>query len=176
MMLGIMRSFEYDAQLEKDLVELNQTDLGGGRFMSIDHGLVVTLNDSWYPLPIEYGLTYPGCVFVLTFEEGRHLIQLFGETLSEDYTVEYVLDAYMEGRKENLGGEHVKYSEPYAVELENLGVEALVIEENNNVNMFNVAFRYGEKMYYGSFMWIVPDDATARPFMENAIKSLSVPE
>lgn len=60
--------------------------------------------------------------------------------------------------------------------LENLGVEAWTVLQTSGVCMQHIAFVHQGYGYYGSFMWITPDEAQARPYMEAAIQSLSLPE
>ena len=42
--------------------------------------------------------------------------------------------------------------------------------------MYNVAFAHEGYGYYGMLMWVPQDDAEARPFMMEALRTLSVPE
>ena len=48
--------------------------------------------------------------------------------------------------------------------------------EESGIYMQHIAFVHEGYGYYGSFMWIVPDDETARPYMDAAIRTMSVPE
>ena len=60
--------------------------------------------------------------------------------------------------------------------LENLGVEAWTVLQTSGVCMQHIAFVHQGYGYYGSFMWIVPDDDTGRPYMDAVIQSLKKPE
>ena len=42
--------------------------------------------------------------------------------------------------------------------------------------MYNVAFVYEGYVYYGMLMWVPQDDAEARLFMMEALRTLSVPD
>ena len=172
LMLAAMRSFRADAGREQDLVDLNQTRLADGRFISVDHALSIRLDDAWNPVNIESLLREDTALF-LEKGDGRWLIQLLrtGPVGPDD------------GRKllgwamKNMRGEDEgDYPEPVAVPLEHLGVQAWVVEEQREIFMRNVAFVYEGWGYFGAFMWIVPDDAEARPYMDAAMRSLSPAE
>ena len=64
---------------------------------------------------------------------------------------------------------------PYAVRLDSLGnTEAWVAEETPEISMYNVAFVYEGYGCYGMLMWVPQDDAGARLFMMEALRTLSV--
>ena len=48
-------------------------------------------------------------------------------------------------------------------------------EGTPEVSMCNVAFVYGGYGYYGMLMWVPQDDAEARSFMMEALRTLSLP-
>lgn len=65
----------------------------------------------------------------------------------------------------------------YAVRLDSLGnTDAWVAEEASEISMYNVAFVYEGYGYYGMLLWVPWDDAEARSFMMEALRTLSVPD
>ena len=60
----------------------------------------------------------------------------------------------------------------YTINLDGLGVTAIVLDAEANIYLKQVAFVYQNRAYFGSFMWIKPFDAQMRPFMDAALKSL----
>ena len=69
------------------------------------------------------------------------------------------------------------FGEPYSVALDGLGgIEAWVVEEDTDIFIRNVAFVHESYGYFGSFMWIKELDGVARPQMDAALRSLTVPD
>jgi len=165
-MLSLMRSFRADTEREKDLLEIRQTREADGSFVSAEHGLRIKLDDEWNPVDLP-DLLLPQTAFVLEKGGGRWLIQLMYSLPAEPDDAKDLLQWFLESYRGDSG-------EPYPVILEGLGgVEAWVSEEKANVFIRNVAFVYQGYGYYGSFMWIKPDDEAARPYMDAALQSLS---
>lgn len=169
-MLAVMRSFRADPERERDLLEIRQTRLAGGAFVSVEHGLRIQLSEDWEIVPYrEYLL--PGTAFILTLNEGEQLVQLFSTFPVNAGDARALLDWFLQAKGENSAGE------PYAVTLDGLGgSEAWVAEETPGIHMYNVAFVHGGYGYYGMLMWVPEDDAEARPFMMEALRTLSAPE
>ena len=169
-MLAIMRSFRADPERERDLLEVRQTRLPGGAFISAEHGLRIRLNEDWEVVTLrEYLL--PGTAFMLVLNEGEQMIQLFSDCPVDAGDARGLLEWFLQVK----GGSAAV--EPYAVTLDGLGgVEAWVAEETPGVSMYDVAFVYEGYGYYGMFMWVPQDDAEARPFMMEALRTLSAPE
>lgn len=169
-LLAVMRSFGADAQLEQDVLQIRQTKLEGGAFISAEHGLQMQLDEGWNAVTIP-DLIMPQTAFVLEKDGGRWLIQLLYDTGWESGEARTLLDAYTQMRGST------GLSESMAITLEGLGgIEAWVVEETSGICMRHIAFIHEGYGYYGSFMWITPDDAQARPFMDAAINSLTKPE
>ena len=169
-LLGIMRSFEADAEQETDILAIRQTALPGGAFVSCEHGLQLQLDESWN-IVTDPGLMMPETAFILEKEEYRWMIQLLYVTSWPAEDARGLLDAYLNMRgSKGLG-------EPETIALEGLGgIEAVTVIEQSGIYMQHIAFVHEGYGYYGSFMWIVPDDATARPYMDEAIRTMIVPE
>ena len=108
---------------------------------------------------------------MLVLNEGEQMVQLFSTYPVEAGDARALLDWFLQAKGGSSAGE------PYAVTLDGLGgVEAWVAEEAPGVHMYNVAFVYEGYGYYGMLMWVPQDDAEARPFMLEALRTLSVPE
>ena len=168
-MLAVMRSFRADPERERDLLEVRQTQLPGGAFVSVEHGLRIQLNEDWEIVPYKEYLR-PGTVFMLVLNEGEQMVQLFCDYPVDDGDARALLDWFLQAKGGSSAGE------PYAVTLDGLGgVEAWVAEETPGVCMYDVAFVYEGYGYYGMLMWVPQDDAEARPFMMEALRTLSVP-
>lgn len=165
-MISLMRSFRADAQREKDLMEIRQTREADGSFVSAEHGLKIKLDDAWNPVMLS-DMLLPQTAFALEKGGGRWLIQLMYTMPVSPENTKDLLTWFLQSYRGNSG-------EPYPVTLEGLGgVEAWVSDQEADVFIRNVAFVYQGYGYYGSFMWIKPDDETARPYMDAALKSLS---
>ena len=169
-LLGIMRSFTADAEQELDILNLRQQKLEGGAFISCEHGLQLQLDEGWNVVT-DPGLMRPETAFILEKEEYRWMIQLMYVTSWEAGEGRALLEEYLRMRGcQGLG-------EPEAITLEGLnGAEAWTVVEESGIYMQHIAFVHEGYGYYGSFMWIVPDDETARPYMDAAIRTMSVPE
>ena len=169
-MLAVMRSFRADPERERDLLDVRQTRLSGGAFVSVEHGLQIQLNEDWEIVPYKEYLL-PGTAFMLVLNEGEQMVQLFSTFPADDGDTRALLDWFLQVKGGSSAGE------PYAVTLDGLGgVEAWVAEEAPGVCMYNVAFVHEGYGYYGMLMWVSQDDAEARPFMMEALRMLSVPE
>ena len=169
-MLAVMRSFRADPERERDLLEVRQTQLPGGAFVSVEHGLRIQLNEEWEIVPYKEYLQ-PGTAFMLVLNEGEQMVQLFCDYPMDAGDARALLDWFLQAKGGSSAGE------PYAVTLDGLdGVEALVAEETPGVCMYNVAFVHEGYGYYGMLMWVPQDDEEARPFMMEALRTLSVPE
>ena len=169
-MLAVMRSFRTDPELEQGLLEVRQTQLPGGAFVSVEHGLQIQLNEDWEIVPYKEYLQ-PGTAFMLVLNEGEQMVQLFSTFPVDARDARALLDWFLQAKGGSSAGE------PYAVTLDGLdGVEALVAEETPGVCMYNVAFVHEGYGYYGMLMWVPQDDEEARPFMMEALRTLSVPE
>ncbi|MBO4471343.1 MAG: hypothetical protein J5841_06285 [Clostridia bacterium] len=53
---------------------------------------------------------------------------------------------------------------------------AWVAEETPEISMYNAAFVYEGYGCHGMLMWVPQDDAEARSFMMEALRTLSVPD
>ena len=169
-MLAVMRSFHADPERERDLLEVRQTRLPGGTFVSVEHGLQIRLTEAWEIVPYKEYLQ-PGTAFMLVLNEGEQMVQLFCDYPAGPENTRALLDWFLQAKGGSSAGE------PYAVTLDGLGgVEAWVAEEAPGVHMYNVAFVHEGYGYYGMLMWVPQDDAEARPFMMEALRTLSVPE
>lgn len=169
-MLTVMRSFRADPERERDLLEVRQTQLPGGAFVSVEHGLQIQLTEDWEIVPYREYLQQ-GTTFMLVLNEGEQMVQLFSTFPVEAGDTRALLDWFLQAKGSSGAGE------PYAVTMDGLGgVEAWVAEETPGVCMYNVAFVYEGYGYYGMLMWVPQDDAEARPFMMEALRTLSVPE
>ena len=169
-MLAVMRSFRADPERERDLLKVRQTQLPGGAFVSVEHGLQMQLSEEWEIVPYKEYLQ-PGTAFMLVLNEGEQMIQMFYTFPVDPGDTRALLDWFMQAKGGSAAGE------PYAVTLDELGgVEAWVAEETPGVHMYDVAFVHEGYGYYGMFMWVPQDDTEARPFMMEALRTLSVPE
>ena len=169
-MLAVMRSFSADPERERDLLEVRQTRLDGGVFVSVEHGLRIQLTEAWEIVPYKEYLL-PGTAFMLVLNEGKQMVQLFSTFPVEAGNARALLDWFLQANGGSSAGD------PYAVTLDGLdGAEAWIAEETAGVCMYNVAFVHEGYGYYGMLMWVPQDDAEARPFMMEALRTLSVPE
>lgn len=169
-LLTIMRSFQAEPERERNLLEVQQTQLPGGSFVSVEHGLQIQLNEHWEIVPYKEYLL-PGTAFMLVLNEGEQLIQLFYTYPVDAEDSRALLDWFLQVKGQNAAGE------PYAVNLDGLeGVEAWVAEEKTGVNMYNVAFVHEGYGYYGMLMWVTEDEAEARPFMMEVLRTMAIPE
>ena len=169
-MLAVMRSFSADPERERDLLEVRQTRLLGGAFVSVEHGLQIRLNEDWEIVPYREYLQ-SGTAFMLVLNEGEQMVQLFSTFPVDFGDARALLDWFLQTRGGSAAGE------PYAVTLDGLGgVQAWVAEETPGVSMYNVAFVHEGYGYYGMLMWVPQDDTEARPFMMEALRTLSAPE
>ena len=169
-MLAVMRSFRADPERERDLLEVRQTRLPGGVFVSVEHGLQIQLTEDWEIVPYKEYLQ-PGTAFMLVLNEGEQMVQLFCDHPVDPENTRALLDWFLQAKGGSSSGE------PYAVTLDALGgVEAWVAEETPGVSMYNVAFVHEGYGYYGMLMWVPQDDAEARPFMMDVLRTLSAPE
>ena len=168
-LLGIMRSFRADAEHEQDILQIRQTALPGGAFVSCEHGLQLQLDEAWN-IVSDPNLRLPGTAFILEKEEYRWMIQLMYTPHWEADKGRELLDAYLQMRR--CGGA----AAPEMIHLEGLGVDAWTVVEESGVFMQHIAFVHEDYGYYGSLMWIVPDDAAARPWMEQALRTMVKPE
>ncbi len=168
-LLAMMRSFRADPGREQDLLDLRQTKLPGGMFISVEHGLQIHLTDEWNAVTYRDFL-YPGTAFALEKGEGRWMIQLLCTNPVDPEDGPALLAWLLQNQ-----GMTDAASDPVRVPLESLGTEAWVAEVDADVIMLNVAFVYEGYGYYGLFMWIAPDDAEARPFMTEALRTLTAP-
>ena len=169
-MLDVMRSFSADPERERDLKEIRQTKLADGSFVSVEHGLKIRLTDEWNVVPFD-DLLLPDTAFVLEKGGGRWMIQLLHTHPVDAGDARGLLEWFLQSQ-----GAGSVAGEPFAVKLENLGVDALVSEVDANVTMLNVAFVHEGYGYYGLFMWVSDIDAEARPFMLEALRTMSKPE
>ena len=67
-------------------------------------------------------------------------------------------------------------AQPEPLRLSSMNADVWVAEENIGVFARHIAFVHEGYGYCGSFMWIVPDDAAARPYMKEAIRTMTMPE
>lgn len=167
-MLAMMRSFRVDADREKDILQIRQTKTTDGSFISAEHGLQIQLDEGWNPVALPE-LLLPQTAFILEKDDGRWLIQLLYTVPADAGDGKALLDWYVGARGGNPG-------EASVITLENLGVDAWVAKEESGIFMRHIAFVYQGYGYYGSFMWLVPDDVLARPVMDAAIQSLAPAE
>lgn len=168
-LLGIMRSFCADAEQELDVLHNRQNALPGGAFISCEHGLQLQLDEGWN-IVTEPSLLLPGTAFILEKEDYRWMIQLMYYTGWPEDGAQQLLEAYLDMRGATGLGE------PEIIQLEGLGTQAFTVVEESGIYMRHIAFVHEGYGYYGSFMWIVPDDATARPYMDEVIRTMSIPE
>ncbi len=169
-MLAVMHSFRADPERERDLLEVRQTQMPGGAFISVEHGLQIQLTEDWEIVPYEEYLQ-PGTAFMLVLNEGEQMVQLFSTLPVDAVDARALLDWFLQAKGGGSAGK------PYAVTLDGLGgTEAWVAEETPGIHMYNVAFVHEGYGYYGMLMWVPQDDAEARPFMMEALQTLSVPE
>lgn len=168
-LLAIMRSFQADAAIERDILNQQQTRLEGGAFISVEHGLQMQLDEGWNIVTDPY-LLMEGTAFILEKEDYRWMIQLLSTNQWID-DAPGLLEAYLEMR-----GSTDLLGEMEVITLENLGAQACTVVEQSGVYMRHIAFIHEGIGYYGSFMWITPDDEVARPYMDAAIQSLTLPE
>ncbi len=164
-----MRSFRVDPERERDLLEIRQTVLPDGDFISVEHGLRIHLSEEW-DIISQKGMLLPGTAFILEKEKGRWMIQLFSMHPAGDEDPQSLLEWLLSRQ-----GAEAAAKDAYDVTLENLGITARVAEVKAGVTMLHVAFVYEGYGYYGLFMWVPDDDAQARPFMTEALKSLGNP-
>ncbi len=169
-MLDVMRSFRADPERERDLKEIRQTKLPDGSFVSVEHGLKIRLTDEWNVVPFD-DLLRPDTAFVLEKDDGRWMIQLLYTHPVDAGDASGLLNWFLQSQ-----GAGSVAGEPFTVKLEDLGVDALVSEVDANVTMLNVAFVYEGYGYYGLFMWVSDIDAEARPFMLEALRTMTKPE
>ena len=171
-MLSVMRSFQVDPELERARMDLVQEKAADGSFVSVERGLRIRLDPTWNPAEIE-DLLWPNTAYLLEKDDGRWLIQLLSTMPEPENGARDLLDWYVENRKAYFP-DGAEFGEPYAIMLENLDdTEAWCVDEESGVFVRNIAFVYKGCGYFGSFMWIVPDDEEARPYMDAAIHSLS---
>lgn len=167
-MLAVMRSFRADAERERDIIEIRQTELPDGAFVSAEHGLQIRLTEEWSPVPYPDFLL-PQTAFVLEKGQGRWMIQLLYTNPVSPEDARGLLDWFLQAKG-------AAASEPYAVTLEGLGgKEAWVAEESAGVDMLNVAFVHEGYGYYGLLMYVKDDAAQARPFMLEALRTITAP-
>ena len=168
-MLAVMRSLSVNPDIERDLFNIRQTKLSDGAFVSVEHGLKIQLTEKWGIVAYrEY--MQPWTAFMLVLDGGEEIIQLFASHPVTDDAALEMLNWFLQWKGSSDVGE------PYTVTIDGLGgVEAWVAEEETGVNMYNVAFVYNGYGYYGMFMWIPQDDAEMRPFMMEALRTLSAP-
>lgn len=163
-MLAMMRSFRVNAEQEQDVLQIRQTKLADGVFLSAEHGLTICLDEGWNTVPYP-DMLLPQTAFMLEKDGGRWLIQLLYTLPADDSETRALLDWYLSARGST--------ATPEAFRLAGLGTEAWVAEENVGVFMRHIAFVHEGYGYYGSFMWVPEDDAQARPFMDTAIQSIA---
>ncbi len=169
--LAMMRSFRANAERERDLLEVRQTQPEQGTFVSTEHGLMLRLTRDWKPVTQEQ-MIHPNTAFVLEKGAGRWMIELLRTVPAGPEDARGMLEDLLESR-----GYAAEASEPHAVLLKYLGgTEAWVSEVDRNVIMLHVAFVHEGYGYYGLFMWVAADDAEARPFMTAALESIASPE
>lgn len=165
-MFSLMRSFEVNASIEQDLLLIRQTANGDGSFISVDHGLRIQLDESWKPVEIK-SMLLDNSAFILEKDGGACLIQLLHLEPYEESVTQDLFKWYVQNYGQGYDEEKV-----YTVELDGLGVTAIVLDAEANIYLKQAAFVYQNRAYFGSFMWIKPYDAQMRPFMEEALKSL----
>ncbi len=165
-MLSLMRSFEVNANMEQDLMLKRQTANGDGSFISVDHGLRIQLDETWKPVEID-SLLLDNSALILEKEEGACLIQLLHLEPYEESVKQDLFKWYVQNYGQGYDEEKV-----YTINLDGLGVTAIVLDAEANIYLKQVAFVYQNRAYFGSFMWIKPLDAQMRPFMDAALKSL----
>ena len=162
-MLAMMRSFRVSTEQEQDVLQIRQAKLEDGVFLSAEHGVTIRLDEGWNAVPYA-DMLLPHTAFMLEKDGGRWLIQLLYTLPANAGDAKALLDWYVSSRGGTADG-------VVAITLENLGVEAWTLVESSGIYMQHIAFVHEGYGYYGSFMWITPDDAEARPFMEQAIQS-----
>ncbi len=169
--MPVMRSFRADPERERDLLEIRQTRLPDGAFISAEHGLKIQLTDEWNAVN-DPDFLLPGTAFALEKDQGRCMIQLLCTFPLDAGDSRGLLDWLL--TRQGTGD---AAAEPRTVTLEILsGTEAWITEVDDFVIMLNVAFVYQGYGYYGLFMWIAQEDAQARPFLLEALRTISVPE
>ncbi len=169
--LKIMRSFRTDPEMEDDLSQIRQTKLEGGSFISVEHGLEIHLDEEWEIVPYKDYLL-PGTAFMLVKDEGMEMIQLFSDHPVQPEESREWLDWFLDAK-----GSADTAGDPYQITLEGLGgIEAWAADEKPGVHMIDIAFVYENYCYYGMLMWVPENEETARPFMQEALRTLSSPE
>ncbi len=165
-LLQLMRSFEVNEDMEKDLLFIRQTPNGDGSFTSVDHGLRIQLDETWNPVEID-DMLLENTAFILEKDEGSCLIQLLHSEPYEEAGAPEMLKWYVENYQQGY-----KKRKVYTVPIDGLGATAYVLDAKENIYMKHVAFVYQNRCYYGSFMWIKPYENQMRSFMEEALMSL----
>lgn len=172
-MLSLMRSFRVNPGHEQALAELRQEKLADGSFISVERGLRIRLDEEWNAVDID-DLLLPNTSFILEKDGGRWLIQLLCTRPAAEDGARELLEWYVDSARKGSFAEAAEFGQPYAIALENLdGIEAWCVDEATGVCVRNIAFVYQGCGFFGSFMWIEPDDAAARPYMDAAIHSLT---
>lgn len=176
MMLSVMRSFQADPAREQDVLQIRQTKVGEDTFISAEHGLRIRLTSDWEAMTQQEFL-YEDTAFILQKDQGEWLIRLMYLVSAIPEHTEYLLNMVVgDDPDHDLGGHARTLGEPYTVQLENLGVEAMLVDEESGIFKTHIAFVYEGYGYAGSFMWIKDLDKTARPWMQEAILTLAPAE
>ncbi|NLF27601.1 MAG: hypothetical protein GX592_06850 [Clostridiales bacterium] len=176
-MLALMRSFRADQNREGDLMRIRQQKREDGSFVSAEHGLSIRLDADWNAVTME-DMLLPQTAFVLEKGGGQWLIQLmYAHPVPPDGARD-LLDWFVQSaRRTDPFGNAPTFGEPYSVALDGLGgIEAWVVEEESDIFLRNIAFVHESYGYFGSFMWIKELDGVARPQMDAALRSLTVPD
>lgn len=163
-MLAMMRSFRADTEQEQDVLQIRQTKLEDGVFLSAEHGLTIRLDEGWNAVTYA-DMLLPQTAFMLEKDGGRWLIQLLYTLPVDASETRALMDWYLSARGST--------AEPQVIQLASLDAEAWVAEENVGIFMRHIAFVHEGFGYCGSFMWVPADDAQARPFMDAAIQSIA---
>ena len=163
-LLAMMRSFRVDASQEADVLYIHQRQLSeDGVFLSAEHGLTIRLDESWQPVPYPEMLL-PQTAFMIQTGDGRGLIQLLYTLPVDAANTRDLMDWYLALRGSS--------AQPEPLHLSGMDAEAWIAEENIGIFARHIAFVHEGYGYFGTFMWVPEDDATARPFMDAAIQSI----
>ena len=164
---AMMRSLSINQAYERDILDIHQTEEPASTFVSAEHGLMITLSEEWNAVT-NRNFMIPGTAFVLERDNALWMIQLFCDHPYEPGDAPALVDWLID--RQGFGD---IAQEAYTVELEDLGVEATVVEADAGAHILNVAFVYEGHAYYGLFMWMPAVEAEARPFMLEALRTIA---
>ena len=176
-MLALMRSFQVDPERELDLTQIRQEERADGTFVSAEHGLCIQLDPSWNAVDMA-DLLLPETAFMLQKDEGQWLIQIVRiNPVPADKSRDLLVWFVQNMRKTDPFGNTPVFGEPYSITLRGLGgIEAWIMDEETDIYVKSIAFVHESYGYYGSLMWVKELDGVARPWMDAAIQSLTIPK